>query len=222
MTNSDYPDFEYLFNEKLRERGLTLKRLSELSNIATSHLESLRSGDFGSLPPAPYVRGYLRRLGSLLGFDPEVWWERLKAGNLVKVSGEGDELPRNRFAKRSRTRLFWVGGGILIVLLYLGTQFPRILGEPVIHITYPDEPILAVRESEIVIYGTVKNADSLSVNDESVLISADGSWKRTLTLHPGLNTIQILGKKFLGRETRASRQVLFEPLPASASSTNNF
>ena len=65
----DYADFPSFFNERLKERGLTLKRLSELSGISVKHLEALAAGQFDNLPPAPYLRGYLLKLGQVLGFD---------------------------------------------------------------------------------------------------------------------------------------------------------
>ena len=43
--------FEQFLNERLKERGMTLKRLSELSGISQKHLEYLARGEFDHLPP---------------------------------------------------------------------------------------------------------------------------------------------------------------------------
>jgi len=217
--NIDYQNFETLLNEKLRERGLTLKRLSELSNISVHHLENLSHGKFEELPPAPYVRGYLIKIGSILDFDPEIWWERLRTGNLVKSSGKHDELPRNRFAQRSRPRLIWAGAAILVVLIYFGIRFSKIFGEPILTITYPDQYMTQTENSEIEIRGELKNGDGVFVNGEVVPIAEDGSWTHTFALPQRVNFIEIVAKKFLGRESKITLQVLYEPANVFPTST---
>lgn len=215
----DYQNFETLLNEKLRERGLTLKRLSELSNISVHHLENLSRGKFEELPPAPYVRGYLIKIGSILDFDPEIWWERLRTGNLVKSSGKHDELPRNRFAQRSRPRLIWAGAAIFVVLIYFGIRFSKIFGEPILTVTYPDQYMTLTENSEIEIRGELKNGDGVSVYGEAVPIAEDGSWTHTITLEKGPNFIEIVAKKFLGRERKITLKILYEPTSVLPSST---
>ena len=68
-------DFSSFLNERLRDKGLTLKKLAETTGIALGHIQKLSEGDFFDLPPTPYLRGYLSRIGRVLDFDPEIWWQ---------------------------------------------------------------------------------------------------------------------------------------------------
>ena len=52
MPPNDLP-FEQFFAEKIKERGLSLKKLSEMTGIAPSHIENLLRGDYENMPSAP-------------------------------------------------------------------------------------------------------------------------------------------------------------------------
>ena len=64
--------------------------------------------------------------------------------------------------------------------------------------------------------GTIENARELFMNGELVSIESGGAWEKGVALEPGLNTIEIRAKKFLGRETTITRQIFYTP-PATSS-----
>ena len=83
MPPNDLP-FEQFFAEKIKERGVSLKKLSEITGIAPSHIENLLRGDYENMPSAPYFHGYMLHLGAVLDFDGEEWWARLKKEGVDK------------------------------------------------------------------------------------------------------------------------------------------
>lgn len=207
----DSVDFQNLFNEKLRERAFSLKKLSELSGIAIKHLENLSSGRFEHLPPAPYMRGYLVRLGRILDFDGNAWWETFREEKFMKTSGSEDQLPKNRFAKEPVGKRAWLAAIAVIVVFYFGFRFSEILGRPELIISSPENNITNVTEEQYVVQGRIEGGNEISVNGESIPIREDGSWEKAVLLQPGLNTLKITGKKFLGRERETIRQIIYEP-----------
>lgn len=210
MPTEEYYDFENFFNDKVKARGLNLERISEQTGISLKHLESLSRGHYEDMPPAPYFRGYLAKLGTLLDFDPELWWTRFQAMGVVKKSGPQDQLPKNRFAKSSRFKLAIFGFLALIVLGYLGISLPRILGNPQLTIEYPKDPLTTVSDPRVLVYGHLKNGSNLTLNGEAVQVADDGSWEKEVVLDPGLNTLNFNAKKFLGREVSEVRQINYE------------
>lgn len=217
MPTEDYTDFENFLNDKIKAHGLSLEKVSEQSGITLSHLEALSRGHYEQMPPAPYLRGYLMKLGSILDFDAEVWWQRFQAMGIVKKSGPEDRLPQNRFAKISKARYgLAIAAGILI-LGYLVFSLPRILGQPNLSIDYPRETVTRVKEQPVLIYGHLTNADTLTVSGEQVNVKADGSWEKEISLDPGKpTTVDIVAKKFLGRQVTETRQFIYEaPLNSS-------
>ena len=203
-------EFENFFNERVKERGLNLKKLSEVSGIAVKHIEALANGNFGNLPSAPYFRGYLQKLGEVLDFDWEIWWARFKTSGLVKDAGPKDLPPRNRFLRPIIYKNIWFAAIVIVVFLYFVFQAAKILGRPTIIITHPAQNPATVSNNEIEIAGNVKNGSELYVNGEFVQVAKDGSWQKDVLLENGLNSLQITAKKFLGGETRVVQQILYE------------
>jgi cytoskeletal protein RodZ len=215
MSPNDLP-FEQFFAEKIKERGVSLKKLAEMTGIAPAHIESLLRGDYENMPSAPYFHGYLMHLGAILDFDGEEWWIKLKKEGVIKNSGELDTMPRNRFIKQSPPKyLWWIGAGI-IVLIYLAFQAPRIFGKPALVVSVPNVNPYVTTSSTITLSGTVAGADSLSLvgadgEQEPIIVAADGSWQKSVLLGVGPNPFQISAKKFLGGETSVTEQIFYQP-----------
>jgi hypothetical protein len=217
MENMENLDFQYFFNEKIKERGLNLKKLSEMSGIALKHLENLSRGDFSRLPSEPYFRGYLIKLGQVLGFDPQEWWIKFRAGGFVKNSGANDLLAKNlRRSKKPSRRTAALLAILAIFLLYIGLRFSKIFGKPEITITSPAQNPATVGMSKINLSGTAKNASNLYINGEAVTLSEDGSWSKTVLLQSGVNSLEVRAEKFLGGEAKIVEQIIYQPSATSA------
>jgi len=119
-------------------------------------------------------------------------------------------------------------GGIAVVLvLYSVFRFYEISGKPDLSVSYPGENMAVVDAASISVSGQIYNGDEVKINGESVDIQPGGSWQKSVSLQPGINTLEITAKKFLGRETSVIRQVLYQPsatssVPAQATSTPGF
>jgi len=211
-------DFAQLLRGRMKERGLNLKKLSEISAIAVKHLESLASGNFHNLPATPYFRGYILRLGQILDFDGESWWAKLKEEKSVENSAASDEPSKNRFVKAPSAKLLWAAAAFLIIILFLDFGLTRISGKPVIKITNPPGNPATVNVNQIAIAGNLENGSELYLNGEFVNLGKDGSWSKTLLLEPGTNSFELKAKKFLGGETKIVEQIIYEPAVSATSS----
>lgn len=215
----DHLDFKTFLYERLKERGLTIRRLGEITGITAEHIENLSEERFGQLPAAPYLRGYLMKIGKVLDFDPAPWWDYFDRLNALKSSGPTDELPRNRFVQKPVAKYGWVVLVGIILVVYFGFRFQKIVGRPAIAVSYPPEGIVRVTEDAAIIKGNVEGTLNLSINNEVIPVDADGSWEKNIVLQPGMNTIEIRATKFLGGETNVMRQILYEPAHAPANVT---
>lgn len=214
-----YSDFANFLNQRMRERGVPPKRISDISGISMKHIEALRHGDIERLPSAPYVRGYFTKLGSALDFDGAEWWERMKDESGPEELGPANEMPKNRFARKP-IRKFVIAGIVGFLLLsYLSFRSYEIIGKPIIEIASPHDQMSVVDANWISLKGTVKNADSFEINGEQIELGQNGVWEKTITLEPGINTIEFDAQKFLGRETKVIRQVVYQ-VPTSATSSS--
>jgi len=216
-------DFQTFFAAKIKERGVSLKKLSEATGIAPSHIENMVHGRFDDLPSAPYFHGYLIRLGKALDFDGETWWEKVKKEGAVKNSGSTDTLPNNRFLRQSPAKLIWIGVAAVLVLVYLAFQLPVIFSKPALVVTFPAQNPYTTSSSTVTIAGAVNGANALTVNGDNVVIAQDGSWQKTVLLQDGPNNFELVAKKLLGGQSDITEQVFYQGsgAPINASSTNS-
>ncbi len=200
--------FTEFFNQKLKERGWTLRQLSDASGISMKYLESFAHGRFENLPPTPYVHGYFVRLGGLLGFDPEEWWQKVRAEEPA-AAGQQDRLPKNRFARKQK-RAFLAGGAVVLLLLgYFGLRAASILGQPELTVTSPENMSVS-QQNRITVAGRAKNADEVTIGGAQVPLQSDGSFSKDIALLPGSNDIEIKASKFLGRTASIVRTVYYQ------------
>jgi hypothetical protein len=209
--------FENFLRERIKNDGFNLKKLSEQSGIAVKHLEAMMSGNFEKLPAAPYFRGYLQRLGRILDFDADEWWEKLKEGGAVGGGAHGS-VAENRFSYRAIPKIAWLFLVLLAVLIYGGLRYSSIFGKPILTLSYPQQNPATVSESQIVLAGAVKNGNELYVNNEAIPLGRNGDWQKPLTLQAGINSFDITAKKTLGGETEILEQIIYTP-PAAATSS---
>jgi cytoskeletal protein RodZ len=208
MSNENKKFKEFL-EEKLKEKGLNLKRLSEISGITLNHLNDLINENLGNLPAAPYVRGYLVKLGKILNFNSEEWWEYFKARKDLKSSGREDEFPKNRFARQAVFKYILIGFIAILILIYLILRFNVIFGKPVVELNIPPS-IINVSDQKFILSGKVENADKIFINSEETTIHKNGEFSKEIMLQPGINNIEIKAQKLLGSETKILRQVFYE------------
>jgi cytoskeletal protein RodZ len=219
--------FEQFFADRIKEKGISLKKLADVTGIAPAHIESLLRGDFDNMPSAPYFRGYLLKLGEELNFDGEEWWRLLKKNGIVKNSGSTDTLPHNRFLRQAPPKYLWAIGAVILLAIYFAFQAPHIFGRPTLTVTFPDATPYTTTSSTLVLSGMVTNADALYLNDtQEIPVASGGAWQETVLLGAGPNPFKITAKKFLGGTTDVTEVILYEPIgtpvsPVSTSTTSS-
>ncbi|MEK7077265.1 MAG: helix-turn-helix domain-containing protein, partial [Patescibacteria group bacterium] len=211
-----HKEFSEFFSEKLRERNVPLKKLAELTRIPEKHLENLAAGRFEDLPAAPYLRGYLIKIGEVLGFEGNEQWEKLRDEGELMGSGAYDTLPKNRFARRPVGKI--AAAAVILIALagYFGLRFSNILGKPALTIDAPREETITIGTGRIAVSGSVKNASRVFINGEEATLGPEGRFEKEVLLEQGLNTIEITAKKFLGREAKETYQIFYNPVAATS------
>jgi cytoskeletal protein RodZ len=199
-------------NEVLKEvielKGFSSERLAEISNIPERYIIALRDGDFQRLPPAPYIRGYLLKLGEILNLDGEMLWRIYKNEAPIKRSGLSDKLPSNRFVVRSFNKEILLGAFILLMMIG-GWYWYSITRTPYIEIINPAVDNYIVSSSLIVVSGRINPRDQLIINGEEIAVDSNGYFKKEFVLQTGVNTLEFFVKRFLGKELRLTRQIIF-------------
>lgn len=207
MTNLHEQNIKELLRELMEAKGLDAVKLSYLTDVPQRFITSLVSGDFKSLPSEPYIRGYLFKIAGVLEADPNDLWRSYRRSAEIHTSGVSDTLPANRFSlKKVSGKKFWIGLIMLILLIFLGFRLNDILGKPTLEITLPETTI----GDSIQVSGRVTPGDTLTLNGEVIYPNERGEFQEDIQLEPGLNILEFRVKRYLGRETKVIKQVVYQ------------
>jgi transcriptional regulator with XRE-family HTH domain len=207
---SDKKTFQELFSEAVSLRGLNLERLSEMSGISRDYLAAFISGDFKKTPSLPYARGYLMRIAEILGINGDYLWSvyREEIADIKK----SDRLPINRFApKRKNRKIISIAIILFFVIIYLAFKIDDLLGIPEIKINRPANSGEITNEQFIKINGIVSDFfDKLTINNEEIPVEKNGEFEKEYQLQSGVNKIEFKVKRFLGKEIKVEREIIYQ------------
>lgn len=217
-----YKEFSTFLTAALKERKLSPEAAANATGIPDQVLLDLLAGDADHLPAAPYLHGYLVKLGTFLDFDGEEWWQRLKRTEPVQSSGTGDLLPKNRFSRNRVPKwLLWGVPVILLLLTFLGFRFAEILGLPEVAIVNPDRDGIVLTASPVMLSGTATPQSRVTINGEAVPVTEEGTWQKEVMLQPGSpNDFTVEATKLLGRSRSTSRRIFYEAPVVSTTTTS--
>lgn len=204
---------EEVVKEAALKKNLTIKKLAELNDIQERYLVAILDLDENSVPPPPFIRGYLKKIADSLDLDSnELWRLYKKEAGLGSHSLAIDELPQNRYSSNS-TNKKWLLYSLpaIIIFLYLTWNIKSLLSAPEINITYPNVDELIVSQPNFSITGNLDPNYKLTVNDKNVLVDSDGRFSFSIDLKTGLNLVDVKAKKFLGKETKIQKRLVYEP-----------
>jgi len=193
------------------QKGLNAERLAKLTGISETHINAILDTDQKRLPSAPYVRGYLIKMAQALELDSQKLWEIHKGELGAKSSGKEDTLPANRFVIQRIPKKYFILGAVSLVLIgYFAVNINRLFGRPTLEILNPQEEIMHTANATYIISGKTSPENSLSINNEEVFVDASGNFEKEYSLQPGSNAFEIIAKRFLGRELKVVKQIIYE------------
>jgi hypothetical protein len=202
-----------MLSDLTTEHGISLDKLSELTNIPKRYLSAIVENDSRNMPAAPYVLGYVTKICSTLGVEAKPFHDAYRKAGL-KTSGKEDYLPKNRFAitKKKKGWIFATAISIIVVFLIV-PRLDALLGIPSIEINLPakveDRDFLETRDQLFVISGKINPKDSIIINKELIPTDGEGGFSKEVLLNTGLNAFEIKVKRFLGREITVIRKIFY-------------
>lgn len=217
--------------EQLRARRSRLRLSPEdicrLTKIQPKYLLALESGFTKDLPATVYVKGFLRTLA-------EVY--RVPAGPLIEqfVAERGIvdnvqhsvssaihtkklEIPRFVLSPKMLT----IGSVALLGLVslaYLYFQVSSLARAPRLIVDSPKADSV-VNSSLLTVTGHTEPGSTLYINNQTIVVDANGIFSENLSLGLGLNLLAIRAVNKFGQETTLARQVIYEEKKVAGSST---
>jgi len=204
--------FQKIMQEQMDTKGIDIAKIRQQTGITETYLNAFIQGNEKKLPAAPYVRGYIFKIATILELDGEELWQSFKNGETIKKSGSKDLLPSNRYALKKINKKLIIGTLIIILIATYGIiNFNRFLGNPKIEISSPAAETLVTTANTITLIGKLTADGKLTIDGAETLVDEFGNFRREYTLSPGLNRIEFAVRGILSQETKVIRQVIYQP-----------
>lgn len=190
-----------------QNKRVTLERLAEITSIRLDYLQALENNDFGQLPTAAYVKGFIRAYAQHLSIDAKPFIALLRRD--YKETNKGNLIPRE-FIKSYRTRkiiwrpITWLSIGLVlfigVIICYLGIQWFRATRPPSLVITSPVSR--SIVSEEVMVEGYSDSDAVITVNDQPVALQPNGSFQTTIRFPvDGVGIISVIATDRRGKST---------------------
>lgn len=196
------------------ESQQSLDEAAQATGIQVKYLAALEASDYASLPGPVYARAFLKRYAEFLTLNPELALRRFDEeqrvvaplGGAHRFSPVRAGVPRAMFTPTLWRRM-GAGFVILVIVGYLALELSRFVAAPSLVVIEPQDNIRTTAPV-ITVTGKTTPESTLRLNGQEVAIATDGTFRETLTLSPGVNTILFQVNRKQSRTRSVTRHVL--------------
>ena len=199
--------------EERQKRRLSSADFAKRARIRESYVLALESDRYDELPPAVFVKGYVKMYARILGFDSAPVLALLRRD--FKLSARGTLVPREfltpvlkRRVRSARVTVALMGLAIVFMTVssYVFVQWYQLQQPPTLRIIDPAENM--VSSPSVVVRGQTDVRALLTINNQPVALRPDGSFEKTLEFFTeGVVTLVIEATDPNGRVSTQVRQV---------------
>ena len=213
---------EFLHSAR-KKLDVSIVEVEEKTKIRAKYLVALEKDDWNILPQDVYVRAFVLSYAKYLGV-PVADIEKLLETEFAIHHREpkNQELIYKNSLKNIKVivtpRLlayFALSVFVLSLFGYITLQLASFAGSPALKIITPENNIVLEADS-VDIRGITDNGTMLSVNNENIPVTNDGSFSLNLKLHQGVNIVKV---KAMNKTKKESSQILtieYKPKTAQA------
>lgn len=200
-----------ILTEAMDLRDLNFAAIADLTDIQERYVRAIIEEDVKNLPSSPYIRGYLMKICSVLNIDGSELWKIYREEYKVKTSGREDKLPQNRFAfKKMKKRNVVFAIIAVFVIIYIIFRASQFFGSSRLEINNPPTDNFLTNSPTIELRGQIDPQDKLTINNEEVAADGNGYFQKEFLLEKGINSIDFIAKRLLGKEIKITRKVIYQ------------
>jgi len=193
------------------DQSISLATIAGQTKIQVKYIRALEENRFDKLPPAAFVKGFVRAYARVVNKDPESLLAIFRRD--YDQDDRGQIVPRGLAAVERQRWLWnptmtWVTAVAIIVTVfvaYLLFQFRLLSKPPELTVT---EPIEASKVSRNVAVAGKSDVDAtVAVNSKEVVLNDKGEFRETLLLSSGEHTITVKATARNGKTKTMQRTV---------------
>ncbi len=190
------------------KKKLSLKTLEDVTKIRATFIKSIEEEKWNLLPTSPTVLGFVKSLSSPLGIDEKMAiavFKRDYPPTVTSISPKPDMFSRFSWGPRPTFAIATVAV-ILIVLGYLGYQYIKFVSPPDLTVDSPKENQV-VTGSSVSVFGSTDSDVKITVDNQPVLIDADGKFSVNIGITNTTKKIDIVATARSGKTRTISRNI---------------
>lgn len=200
-----------ILRQEREKKGLSIEDVVSALKIRKNFIVDIENGDYTSLPSESYAMGFVKNYADFLGIS------EAKAAALFRREYESkyievipkfkktDRLPGSRLMLRS-PKSYLIMGVMVVILLYVAYQFSFLFVGPKLFISSPKNGMI-ISSNIVAVSGKTDPYATVTVNSENVYVDLSGSFKKTLYLYSGNDTVIITAKNRYGKATKKEIQI---------------
>jgi cytoskeletal protein RodZ len=200
--------------DKRIERKISIEDAATALKIKSQFLDAIEKGDYKKLPSPAYAQGFVRNYADYLGL-PKVQTAALFKRDFdekkaTKVLPDG--ISRTKEFKTRRINLRTAVILILIFLSFLSFLLYQTRSSFIAPYLVINSPKDGTEVPKVIsVTGMTDNTATVTINNEPVFVTSNGSFVKKLTFFPGKSTIVIKAKNRSGKETTKIESVIVRP-----------
>lgn len=192
----------YTLGEKLKrireDMRISLAEIAKATKVKQSYLEKIEEGDFESLPPDVYVKGFLKSYAGYLGVDEdEVVRQYKKECGLKDCMKKIQTIPQKKkfnFPSITVTPRFFTTAFVIMIIaggfFYFYKEIGNFSQDPRLIIMQPTGD-LSIDNGTLDVVGITDKDSKVFINNQPVFVNERGEFKENLGLQNGLNNIVV-------------------------------
>lgn len=191
-----------ILKEQRVARHLSTEEVASELLFKKEVVQALEDGDWGALPEAATVKGFIKNYADLLELD---------SGHLLALHrAEYDERKYTTPQAKRKRRLMFTPNLIppltfaiaaVTFFVYLAVQYTSILSAPKVEIYTPQNDITTAA-AVIEVSGKAEEDTTVSIDGELVPIDESGNFNYQMKLEDGRNVIEVVASKRLSPKTK--------------------
>ncbi len=200
-----------LIRQTRLDQNLEEFQLGEMTHIRTTFIEAIENSDWDKLPELAVVIGFVKSISHFLDIDERQLVALLKREYKPPTKIEKQKEISKKFIWGPRlTFLSLVIIILIIVLGYLGFQYKKFNSPPKLIIKEPTRQEI-IKQEKLTVSGITDLDATVEVNNQSVLVNNDGSFKTEINLSNSTKEIKIIATSRSGKTTSISRTIEVKP-----------
>lgn len=189
-----------------KKQMITLARLASEIAVNVNHVKALENGDYSSLPPEIYVKGFISRYCSKVGLDYQkalYLFSKNKQKPLPSVPKKDPLIAYSWFLRIITYRNLVLLVGLLflaILIFYLVNVVYPMYSKPFYKLLDPKSCPAETSNDKFELRGSIQPEGKIWINEEESMIDKEGNFVCPLFLREGENVVRLRIVNKFGRE----------------------